>query len=254
MRIQTQMGEVNFKNFAEGKQAGCVLLEGGKILKVSGETQGYTREEAEMLVEETTKYRQELTECGIKTPKSIGISCFEQDGSWNIAMVDEFVGTGRDIKQELSDDTFIKPEQRIGAMIGFLTELPDGDLPHSTKVMGDFKPDNFVWDDEDGLIFIDYFGPKRYGKDGLTSPYLKKIDTFPRETITFFCGDRRGQITRLLAMVNMYWPRHLKYAEQAALNAYEDEEVLAYIKKEIDNGYKQTDDIYKMKEWRMDGL
>ncbi len=257
MNIQTQFGKLNLKNFAEGMQAQCVRLNSWEdyqapvIMKLAGEGRNYTPEEIGMLHRETIAYRQELIDANVKIPNNFVLTPFINGSENQIQMVDEFLGSGQDVKQELKDTSYAQEngDYLVGLMVKFLHDLPDGDKPFRTKVMGDFKPANFVAEDGD-LIFIDYFGPKRVGDDGQVFPYLSRIEILSRDAITFLCGDRRGQITRLLALIKREHPSYLSTALDEVDKLYTDmPEVLTFAKEQTIQNFSGISDIYQNREW-----
>lgn len=258
MQLQTTVGELDVVNFKAGKQAQCLRLNPTEnivvpsILKVAGEGKGYTRDEIAMLVSETEKYRKELTAAGIKLPDNYRLDAVAVEDEHHIVMVDAFIGEGMDGKQVLNGLDALAGFDAVAKMVAFLHDLPPHpEFPFGTAVMGDFKPDNWVLEGND-IYFVDYFAPKRYGKDGLVSPYMDKIDTFDREAITFMCGDRRGQITRLLAQINMSHHKYIGFAIAEGCMQYKDmPDVLAYIEEEVAGEFSRMDSFYKLKpgEW-----
>ena len=257
MLLNTNIGNFTLKDFAAGKQAHCVRLDayaerkGDFILKTAGEGKAYTQEEAELLVEQTKLYREELIEAGVKLPQNYALETFESDGEWRIMMVDQFLGNGMDGKKLLSSPNVSTAEKAycLTSMFIFLRDLPDGDKHFTTKVMGDFKPDNFVMADGN-LYFIDYFAPKRFGEDGKLTPYLNpKIDTFSRQGIKFLCGDRRGQAARMLALINRDHKDLIDVAQGTFRFLYADKpQVLEYVNGQIESNYQKIDAVYKTKE------
>jgi hypothetical protein len=218
-------------DLANGKQARVVRVahyEGATRECVAkycgGEHHGYTLAEALMLIDETKAYRAELEAAGVKIPINHRMQPvqYTPDNSWQIVMVDEMHGDGEDLKQKLKNG--YAPDHKRWIMLKileFLDKLPDGmektDLiTCPTAVLGDFKPDNWVLEGND-TILIDYFGPKRW-KDGLTSPYLPKMDALLTPgAITFLCGDRRGQFSRIIAMAKRDYPETYEFTRDMAL-------------------------------------
>ncbi len=255
LNTDTQM---DVANFAQGKQAQCVRLntfetiETGSILKIVGEGKGYDEADINLLLRETRSYRSELKEAGVKIPDNYRLDAVKVGDEHHIVMVDQFMGEGLDGKQVLNGENRYDGILAINKMIVFLHDLPaHPELPFGTVVMGDFKPDNWVIQGDD-IYFVDYFAPKRYGSDGLVYPYMAKIDQFDREAITFMCGDRRGQITRLLAQINMSHKDFINFAIEETRVMYSDmPEVLNYIEEEIAGDFKRMDSFYKLKpgEW-----
>lgn len=255
MRLQQGMlPEVTVPNLAAGKQAECVRIskykdaEGDMILKVAGEGREYTTDEAWELISHTKEYRKELTQAGVQLPRNYALEAVETNDGWRIIMVDEFLSGGRDAKQALQGGSEEEVDRALWGLFSFLESLPSGDYPNSTKVMGDFKPDNFILANN-SIYLIDYFAPKRYdSKDGLVTPYLPKIDSMTRETITFLCGDRRGQIARMLALINRQAPDHLARAVEVALSLNSDQpELVEYIHETLENNFSVINDFYNLK-------
>lgn len=252
MKLSTTLGNIDLKNYAAGKQAQCLRLnnwgeyQGDAILKLVGEGKGYTKEEAEMLIRETVAYRKDLVDANIPIPQNLAITTHFNGSEHQIVMVDCFMGVGEDVKQALAKGFWIQP---VTAMINFVHDLPSGQTKFATKVMGDFKPDNFVYSDK-SLFFIDYFAPKRVADDGLVTPYLDKIDTLSRAGITFLCGDRRGQISRLLALIKRDHPKYFSAALTETKRVYSDmPEILNFIEDQVYNNFKDINDIYQSKDW-----
>lgn len=255
MKLQTTLGNIDLKNFAAGKQAQCLRLnnwgeyQGDAILKLIGEGKGFTKEEAEELVDQTKQYRQELADANVPIPTNLSITTHFNGAEHQIVMVDEFAGNGLDCKGILSNGAWDEPVRVIVKIVNFLHELPAGERPFSTKVMGDFKPDNFVYVNGQ-LVLIDYFAPKRVDVDGLVSPYSPKADVISRAGITFLCGDRRGQIVRLLALLKRDHPQYLTRTIQEIEQVYQDmPEVLNFVRTQVNENFVGIDQVYQDKDW-----
>lgn len=247
MIIDTKIGRLDLKNFAQGKQAECIVLHSWEevdapcVLKIVDK--GFTEAEANLLMKEMIEYRNDLMLAGVQTSENYEIRNHEN----KIVMIDSLEGDGQDLSIKLNQSE--EPTQYAEALLDFIKELPKGEIGYDTEVIGDFKPANFVMG-KNGLVFIDMFAPKRRGKDGLVTPYFKKIDdVVGREAITFLCGDRRGQVGRLLAMFKRYHPHVSEYANEYAREIFKDDEgVTSFIENEIKSGFEGIDNIYKTKE------
>lgn len=246
------------ENLANGKQAECVKIarypntEKDCILKICGDEKGFLWEEAEILVAEANAYREDLIEAGVRIPINhrLGIVQSKIPGSYKILIVDEFEGDGQDLKQKLLSSARETQLLLVGKMMQFLSNLPSGDYEFYTQVLGDFKPENWVLADDGGLILIDYFGPKRW-KDGVCYPYLSKMDPLlTQDALTFLCGDRRGQMGRLLAIIHRSFPELADAANVMTLEIIgkAHPEVLPFLKEEVLNGFVTIDGIYKLKQ------
>lgn len=252
VKISTQIGVLDIPNFSRGKQAQCIKLNGwgqhtgDVILKVAGEGKGFTRDEVDLLIDKTKQYREELEVAGVRTPKSLGLMSEWINEEYQVIMVDEFAGNGIDAKQALQQKPELAP-QIVEKMVEFIHDLPSGTHPFKTAVMGDFKPDNWVYDDGK-LIFIDYFAPKLFNGQNGVFPYLSKIDSLTPQAINFLCGDRRGMITRLLAILSRDHAEYLDHAVEIVKREYVDmPKVLDYALSEYANGFKKVDSVYKLK-------
>ncbi len=211
-------------NYESGRQAECLVLNSYEeiksqcILKHIGEGKKYTQDEINMLITETVNYREDLIEAGIKLPKNYRI-----------------------LKIKM-----------IKMMIDFVRDLPAGEIGFDTLVLGDFKPDNFIELGGNGdIIFIDYFAPKRRGDDGFVFPYLRKIDNLlTKEAITFLCGDRRGEISRLLAIIKRQHSNLSDEANKYAIKVFQTKypEIVDYIKEGVSNNFAQIDSFYHIKD------
>lgn len=258
------MPDLRRLNIANGKQARVVriadypLAERPCVAKFcGGEHKGYTQDEALMLVRETQLYYDELKQAGVRLPVTHRIqpvTC--PDGSWQIVMVDEHEGDGEDLKYKLQNGYALEHEQHVMfKILDFLNRLPDGQTPNPlitcpTAVLGDFKPDNWVFNAADEIILIDYFGPKRWAPDGLVTPYLPKMDSLlTREAITFLCGDRRGQFGRIMAMAKRTYPDIYDFTVHKGLAMLKKDHPEAYdwVKQEVDEGFERIDMIYQVR-------
>lgn len=250
-------------NIANGKQARVVRIadyvgyERPCVAKFcGGEHKGYSFEEAQMLIRETQLYYKELQEAGVKLPVNQRIQPVSSpDGSWQIVMIDEHEGDGEDLKVKLLNGYALDEEQRVMfKILDFLNKLPDGEsinpnITCPTKVLGDFKPDNWVLRGDD-VVLIDYFGPKRWAEDGLVTPYLPKMDALlTREAITFLCGDRRGQFGRIMAMAKRTYPKMYDFTIHKGLAMLKKDHPEAYgwVKDEVDTGFQRIDMIYQVR-------
>jgi len=253
MKITTPIGVLDLPNFAEGKQAQCIRLNGWKdypgevILKQAGEGRRFTKREVDELVSQTRLYRQELTLAGVRTPLSVDLFTQKTNQGYQIYMVDEFSGTGQDVKKALVTSNQHDGCELVNKMVGFLHDLPSGGHPFKTDIMGDFKPDNWVLDNGQ-LVFVDYFAPKRFeGRNGVY-PYSPKIDSLTPQAINFLCADRRGQITRLLAILGRDHSKYLSYGLTLVKRIYADmPKVLEYALSESATGFKRIDKVYHLK-------
>lgn len=68
------------------------------------------------------------------------------------------------------------------------------------KFMYDFKPDNFIYKDEQ-IWAVDFFPPLTRGNDGLVELYHPILDSGPIEYITYLYGDLVPIITRFILEV-----------------------------------------------------
>lgn len=255
--------ELRRVNIANGKQARVVRIadypgaERPCVAKFcGGEHKGYTHEEVVGLISETVAYREELQSVGITIPINHRIHAVSyQDGSYQIVMVDEMHGDGEDLKAKLNGQYPLEQKRWIVLKIlEFLNKIPNGERNDSqilcpTRVLGDFKPDNWVLDNNN-IVLIDYFGPKRWGEDGLVTPYNPKMDSLlTRQAITFLCGDRRGQFSRVLAILKKQHPDVYDFAKDIGLTMLKHDHPEAYdwVKDEVDNNFEKTDMIYQVR-------
>jgi len=262
--------ELRRVNLANGKQARVVRIadypgaDKECVAKFcGGEHKGYTWDEARMLVDETIAYRNELQKAGVVIPKNHRINAVqvEAGGSYQIVMIDEMHGDGEDLKSKLSNGYALDYKRWISLKIlEFLDRLPGGRVESPlitcpTEVLGDFKPDNWVLDGND-MILIDYFGPKRW-KDGLAAPYLKKMDSLlTQQAITFLCGDRRGQFSRVMAMMARNWPEIAPYAIDVGLAMLKHNHPEAYdwVKNEVEHRFDRINQVYQMRPSATDAM
>ena len=159
------------------------------------------------LIELTHRYRDELMKSRVEIPNNFETKF--TDGF--IFIQDEYVGEDLRIKMENGLE-IIEKRVAVGHLVDFLNELPSGSREGTTRVMGDFKPANFV-DKNSQLIFVDHFLPRIWGEDGLVRPYLPEDQQyFNRQALTYLWGFREGQVGRLLGLLDRQHPEVSQYA------------------------------------------
>lgn len=149
------------------------------------------------LLEVYLPYREQLVNAGFSLPQNHSI-CLK-DG---IESIDEFI-EGADV------DALVKTESdKLEAAWIQMTELicKANNGSNRSKAMIDAKPANFIVDPQGTMYYIDFFPPMIHDQNGLIEPFIPEVYKRDIGLMSFNFGDTRGQITKLLALINMQYP------------------------------------------------
>lgn len=225
-------------------------------LKTYGTGKRITKHEAEILSTCYTKNYLQFKKYGILTPENYLVTTNYNEPETTIIIIDDFIGDGKNMS-DLFINPVVKDSQKIEGyrtMLKICTSIPRTTREFSqfdTDVIGDFKPANFVMEDDGRLFFVDMFAPKlRDQNDGFVSPYLPKLEDLSRSVITFLCGDIRGIVARLLGLSRKAMPHlntSLEEVTRAALKN-EDPKILEFIEEQVENDFRNISNLYHYKD------
>jgi len=207
--------------FSEGRQSRVTLLEytaAGTnkqvVWKRMGAGKGLTEAEAHLFESRLRPYRNGLHNFGWRVPQTRYSQVVEVGGEFQVFSYDQFIpgGDAEHLVLNPEEPNFLK-WHLLREIVSQLASYPQSDIDRKTLFGADvsvlphgldLKLANIV-SAENGVFFVDLFGPKELNEDRSWKTYSPKLDILPPENLLAVTGTREGAFLRLYRLIERHW-------------------------------------------------
>jgi len=223
------VAKVKERELRRGTKTRPLLIESGKnrfVFKVFGKGTGFTQTDTRMLCNQSKQYHAALESTGLRVSKILGISPIEEfrqgrkTGKWLLATKEQFIGNGKDVLETISTCTRKKALALYKQILEqiFVVASYNSKPNALSKVLIDSVPKNWVENNNEKIVYIDFFTPKFIDRQGKLSPFIEGLHTRSRADLQFRYQNKGGIYSVALIYVIAERPSLKKEFESMTTN------------------------------------